>query len=592
MFLPLFAFSVSVMFLKVIMQILCFFLAISFGYVSAEVCGDSLFFRPNGTYDTNRQVVLSTLASEVSSREGFYNISVGEGPERIYVIGMCVPEYYTGEIPGNETEFNRIWEDFMRRMIAAASSSTHGSPARMHYAASMTPLTGFLNMYALMQCIPGISSGDCEKCLLENVRTQQQCCSKNIGGSVRRPVCFSRSDTSPFYGAFDNITPSPPPQKLQSMPPPGDLSSSTDKDGKRISKRNKMLILVLVLTVVTVVLLALGFVFCKRRKSYKPMKLETDDDITNSQPLQYDLKTIETSTDNFSDNNKLGEGGFGVVYKGTFSNGTEIAVKRLSIYSRQGLQEFKNEVIVMAKLHHNNLVQLLGYCMEGEEKILVYEFLSNKSLDLFLFDTMKQLQLDWTKRYNIIEQIARGILYLHRDSRLKIIHRDLKASNILLDANMNPKIADFGLAKIFAMEQTRAETSKIAGTLGYMPPEYLSHGQFSMESDVYSFGVLVLEIISGKMSSSFYQIDDTDCNLGTYAWKLWGKGLALELVNPSLVENAQIEQVTRCIHVALLCVQADPSKRPKLFEIISMLTTSKISQSVPSEPGFCLHSRS
>ncbi|XP_023635866.1 putative cysteine-rich receptor-like protein kinase 32 [Capsella rubella] len=502
------------MFLKVIMQILCFFLAISFGYVSAEVCGDSLFFRPNGTYDTNRQVVLSTLASEVSSREGFYNISVGEGPERIYVIGMCVPgaepqtcsdcikassdflikhcpnqtdsfdwspqktlcfvrysnssffneinlepnyaEYYTGEIPGNETEFNRIWEDFMRRMIAAASSSTHGSPARMHYAASMTPLTGFLNMYALMQCIPGISSGDCEKCLLENVRTQQQCCSKNIGGSVRRPVCFSRSDTSPFYGAFDNITPSPPPQKLQSMPPP---------DGKRISKRNKMLILVLVLTVVTVVLLALGFVFCKRRKSYKPMKLETDDDITNSQPLQYDLKTIETSTDNFSDNNKLGEGGFGVVYKGTFSNGTEIAVKRLSIYSRQGLQEFKNEVIVMAKLHHNNLVQLLGYCMEGEEKILVYEFLSNKSLDLFLFDTMKQLQLDWTKRYNIIEQIARGILYLHRDSRLKIIHRDLKASNILLDANMNPKIADFGLAKIFAMEQTRAETSKIAGTL-------------------------------------------------------------------------------------------------------------------------------
>ncbi|CAN8308248.1 unnamed protein product [Cochlearia groenlandica] len=621
-------------------SLLSLILSVSFGYVSTEICGDSLFFRPNGTYDTNRRQVLSTLASKVSSKDGFYNVSVGEGPGRIYALGMCIPgtdpqtcsfcikssseyllqkcpnqtdsydwspqkslcfvrysnisffdkfdlepyqaEYYTGDIPGNVTEFDSIWEDFMRRMIVAASSSTIGSPSRVHYAADMTPLTGFINIYALMHCIPGISSDDCRKCLLESVRTQQECCSKNKGSGVRRPVCFSRSDISQFYGAFDNITLSPPPQSPQTPPPPGDMPSSTKKVAILV-----VVVIIVGLVLAIVVLLVKRNSFNKKR-AYKPMKvLESDGDITILRSMQYDLKTMVDATDNFSNKNKLGQGGFGVVYKGIFPCGTEIAVKRLSIVSKQGFQEFKNEVVVVAKLQHANLVKLIGFCLEEDEKILIYEFLSNKSLDLLLFDPVKKIDLDWTRRYNIIEGIARGILYLHRDSRPKIIHRDLKASNILLCADMNPKIADFGLAKIFATDQTRAETSKIAGTYGYMAPEYMNRGQFSMESDVYSFGVLVLEIISGKTSSRYYQIDDTDCNLVTFAWKLWRKGsMAKAFVDQTLGDNYQTEQVTRCIHVALLCVQADHANRPKMCRINLMLTSSKLSLSEPHEPGF------
>ncbi|EFH48854.1 predicted protein [Arabidopsis lyrata subsp. lyrata] len=616
----------------------------SFCSVSAQFCGKSLFFTPNGTYDTNRRLVLSTLASNVSSRDGYYNVSVGEGPERIYALGLCIPgsdpklcsdciqpvslallqncpnqtdSYQWGiktmlclvrysnhsffnslnlqpvlklcspmNITGNVTEFNRIWANFMEDMITTLAAST--SYERRHYAAKASHPIGLQRIYALMQCIPGVSVVDCESCLRQSVLKSLENCSGRKGSKIRRPTCFFRWEFYSYYGAFVDTDSSPPPnpQGPQFLPP---NATENAIDGTNMSTRT--ILVIVAPAAIIVVLLALGFAYWKRIKSFKQMKLKPDDDITNSQPLRYDLKTIEAATNNFSGNNKLGEGGFGVVYKGTFPDGTEIAVKRLSITSRQGLQEFTNEVNVLLKLQHNNLVELLGYCLEGEEKILVYEFLSNKSLDVFLFDTMNQRQLDWTKRYNIIEGIARGILYLHRDSRHKIIHRDLKVSNILLDADMNPKIADFGLAKIFAMEQTRAETSKIAGTYGYMAPEYRMHGQFSMESDIYSFGVLVLEIINGKTCSSIYQTDGTSCNLVTYAWRLWRKGLALELMDSTFEEDYQSEKVDRCIHIALLCVQENPADRPNLSTIISMLTSSQITLSIPNKPGFYVHSR-
>ncbi|KAF2317358.1 hypothetical protein GH714_020708 [Hevea brasiliensis] len=221
----------------------------------------------------------------------------------------------------------------------------------------------------------------------------------------------------------------------------------------------------------------------------------------------FNLSTILAATNSFSPANKLGQGGFGVVYKGKLSNGKEVAVKRLSKDSGQGIDEFKNEVLLIAKLQHQNLVKLLGCCIQGEEPMLVYEYMPNKSLDSFLFNETRRSILDWRKRFDIIVGIARGILYIHQDSRLKIIHRDLKTSNILLDEEMNPKISDFGLARIFKGDQTHEKTNRIVGTFGYMSPEYVVFGKFSTKSDVFSFGIILLEIITGKRNNSFYQED-------------------------------------------------------------------------------------
>jgi serine/threonine protein kinase len=201
--------------------------------------------------------------------------------------------------------------------------------------------------------------------------------------------------------------------------------------------------------------------------------------------------------------NKLGQGGFGPVYKGNLQDGKEIAIKRLSSTSGQGLEEFMNEIILISKLQHRNLVRLLGCCIEGEEKLLIYEFMANKSLNTFIFDSTKKLELDWPKRFEIIQGIACGLLYLHRDSCLRVVHRDMKVSNILLDEEMNPKISDFGLARMFQGTQHQANTRRVVGTLGYMSPEYAWTGMFSEKSDIYAFGVLLLEIITGKRISSF-----------------------------------------------------------------------------------------
>ncbi|PKU82574.1 Cysteine-rich receptor-like protein kinase 10 [Dendrobium catenatum] len=231
------------------------------------------------------------------------------------------------------------------------------------------------------------------------------------------------------------------------------------------------------------------------------------EEITKAESLLFDLSLLKIATENFSEVNKLGAGGFGSVYKGILPDGREIAVKRLSTGSGQGLEELKNELVLIAKLKHKNLIRLHGICLEEQEKLLVYEYVRNKSLDTILFDPSNSKLLDWVKRYKIIRGIASGLLYLHEDSRIKIIHRDLKASNILLDANMNPKISDFGIARLFGGDETQGMTSRVVGTYGYMAPEYGMHGHFSVKSDAFSFGVLVLEIMTGKSNNSFFNYD-------------------------------------------------------------------------------------
>ncbi|XP_047939816.1 G-type lectin S-receptor-like serine/threonine-protein kinase At4g27290 isoform X2 [Salvia hispanica] len=297
------------------------------------------------------------------------------------------------------------------------------------------------------------------------------------------------------------------------------------------------------------------------------------------------MTTIVQATNNFSMENMIGVGGFGHVYKGNMPSGEEIAVKRLSRSSGQGLEEFRNEVMVIAKLQHRNLVRLLGCGIEKEERILVYEYLQNKSLDYFIFDNSRRELLTWPKRFDIIMGTSRGLLYLHHDSRLKIIHRDLKTSNILLDTNLTPKISDFGLARIFQEDQSLGRTKRVVGTYGYMAPEYLMDGKYSEKSDIFSLGVVLLEIISGKKSRG-YGPSDHYLNLLSHAWLLWKENRILELMDECLDDTFVECEVMRCMQVGLLCVQKFAHDRPIMSSVIPMLESDGTNLPQPKEPGF------
>ncbi|WOG89906.1 hypothetical protein DCAR_0209146 [Daucus carota subsp. sativus] len=298
---------------------------------------------------------------------------------------------------------------------------------------------------------------------------------------------------------------------------------------------------------------------------------------------QFSFSSISAATDNFSPANKLGEGGFGPVYKGNLFDGHSVAVKRLSTRSGQGLEELKNETVLIAKLQHRNLVRLLGCCIEQDEKILIYEYMPNKSLDLFIFDPSKKYLLDWRSRVQIIEGITQGLLYLHQHSRLRIIHRDLKASNVLLDDDMNPKISDFGMARIFGEDELQANTNRIVGTYGYMSPEYAMEGLFSVKSDVFAFGVLLLEILSGKKSTGFRH---SDClSLLGYAWELWISERVLEFIDSDLEIPSSFLPL-RFMHVGLLCVQESPSDRPTMSDVLAMFSNEHMQLVFPKKPAF------
>ncbi|CAI9267019.1 unnamed protein product [Lactuca saligna] len=305
----------------------------------------------------------------------------------------------------------------------------------------------------------------------------------------------------------------------------------------------------------------------------------------NTELHYFTFQSISSATDNFSNTNKLGEGGFGAVYKGNLVDGQKVAVKRLSRSSEQGVKEFENETELIATLQHTNLVRLIGCCVEKKEKILVYEYMPNKSLDSFLFDPRKKGLLDWNSRFVIIDGIAQGLLYLHIFSRLRVIHRDLKASNILLDDYLKPKISDFGMAKLIEINEFEANTSRVVGTRGYMPPEYMMKGTVSTKTDVFGFGVLLLEIVSNKMNHGSYDVEHP-LNLLGLAWEQWNEGRSLELMDPILEESCNPKEVMTCIHVGLLCVQEHAMDRPTMLEVISMLTNEKMHLPEPKRPAF------
>ncbi|KAM0951483.1 putative protein kinase RLK-Pelle-DLSV family [Dioscorea sansibarensis] len=357
-----------------------------------------------------------------------------------------------------------------------------------------------------------------------------------------------------------------------------DLVSISSTSGKK--SQSKSMVLIIVFSMVALVIPVIySCPWGKKKMTHKDIRRNGELELT-----QLQWRTLMEATHNFAKTNILGKGGFGLVYKGKLAEGREIAVKRLSRNSTQGIDEFENEVTFIAKLQHRNLVRLLGYCIQGEEKILVYEYMPNGSLDAFLFDKEKGVHLDWRTRFHIIASIARGLLYLHQDSRLKIIHRDLKASNILLDVEMDPKISDFGLARNFEDCKTMIKTRKVVGTYGYMAPEYVLDGVYSMKSDVFSFGVLILEIISGQRNRVF--LSNPHLYLLGKAWRLWNEGKALDLLDPLIGNSFSVTQVMRCINIGLLCVQEKTEDRPIMSSIVTMLANDDAPLPEPKEPGF------
>ncbi|XP_061983461.1 cold-responsive protein kinase 1-like isoform X1 [Populus nigra] len=326
--------------------------------------------------------------------------------------------------------------------------------------------------------------------------------------------------------------------------------------------------------------------FCKRKGvSRATQTTEVDDEVSWAQnTCSYTYRELRMATDNFNPANKVGEGGFGSVYKGMLKDGTMAALKVLSAESRQGLKEFLTEIKVIADIEHNNLVKLYGYCAEGNHRILVYGYLKNNSLaQTLLGGGHSNIQFNWPTRRKICIGVARGLAFLHEEVQPHIVHRDIKASNILLDDELEPKISDFGLAKLFPANLTHISTN-VAGTAGYLAPEYAIRGQLTRKADIYSFGVLLLEIVCGR-SNTNRRFPLEEQYLVETVWEFYQKQELVNLVDTSLAGDYDVEEACNYLKIGLLCIQDVPKQRPSMSTVVMMLMGEIEVNDKISKPG-------
>uniref|UniRef100_A0A0E0AKZ5 Uncharacterized protein n=1 Tax=Oryza glumipatula TaxID=40148 RepID=A0A0E0AKZ5_9ORYZ len=526
------------------------------GVANTNVTGNSAFDRNLGLL----AAALAANASAAGAPGGYAEGAAGAAPDQvIYALALCRGDVNASACracveaafvdakdvcPGGIS----LYEDACLIRFTGQSFMDFLRPDKWQ----VSQMTFNPKIYGFAQCVPVLTPEQCKECLRslhDNAKAVY------MGNSLRWVGMYSvwcrlMYSVRLFYGGRATLQLSaPPPPAVET---PAEAGAGKKKSAAGVAAGLACSVLVLL------ILSAFAFVRFKRRtkavEADHPLKK-----ITRAQCMIFDLPTLQEATENFSENNKLGEGGFGSVYK------------------------LHNEVLLLAELQHKNLVRLHGFCLHQGETLLVYEYIKNGSLDNLLFDINRGNALNWEQQYNIILGIAKGILYLHEDSSLRIIHRDLKSNNILLGEDMEPKIADFGLARLLGEGHTHTRTTRVVGTFGYMAPEYAIDGNVSTKIDIFSFGVLVLEIVTRRRNCNS---DDHDLvNLLSDVWNCWTKGTVSQMIDQSLHGYSQ-SQALRCIHIALLCVQSDPNDRPQISSVIFMLTRQNMELQPPAQPAF------
>ncbi|XVF50339.1 hypothetical protein PTKIN_Ptkin04bG0089100 [Pterospermum kingtungense] len=452
-----------------------------------------------------------------------------------------------------------MYQDFQRKLDQVIMNVTKMALKNDGYAATEVK-GGVVTIYALAQCWKTIGEKSCKECLRTSGLGLRKC-APAAEGKAMFSGCYMRYSTNRFF--------------------------YQEAETEEIQGIGHWIIIGLGLAVTAFTLLtAVGAFISYKRLSRRKLGLDgLIDDIPatgNKISLNFKYEMLEKATDNFDESRKLGQGGAGSVYKGILPNGKTVAVKRLFFNTRQWADQFFNEVNLISGIQHKNLVRLLGCSIEGPESILVYEYVSNRSLHQILFAKNTIHILSWSERFNIICGIAEGLAYLHGGSGVKIIHRDIKTSNILLDENLTPKIADFGLARCVASDKTHVSTA-IAGTLGYIAPEYLVRGQLTEKADVYAFGVLVLEIATGRKNSVF---SEGSSSILYSVWKQYKANNITQAIDCGLKSRFDEREASSVLLIGLLCSQASIALRPSMSEVAQMLTDKSSVIPSPKQPPF------
>ncbi|KAK2993221.1 hypothetical protein RJ640_005189 [Escallonia rubra] len=497
--------------------------------------------------------------------------------------------------PSDTLRDKNIEMEFAEKLEAAIANVTAMAAVNKGFGAAEVK-SGVLSAYALGQCWSTLDENQCRRCLRDAANKVCKCL-PGAEGRGMNAGCYLKYSTSKFFYH----------------------SAMKKESDSGLSQANEAMVVFIILTLVTVFsLLSLfgalfGYKIYSRRKEgkflpnpslkCKPLQIlihassdvlfgslllerkrlaRVSPAVSNSN-LYFKYELLEQATGCFDPSNKLGQGGCGSVFKGTLPDGRVIAVKRLFYSTRQWADDFFNEVNLISGVQHKNLVRLLGCSIEGPESLLVYEFVPNKSLDQILFDKKNTAQfITWQQRFDIILGIAEGLAHLHDGCEAKIIHRDIKNSNVLLDENLTPKIADFGLARCVAPDRTHVSTA-IAGTLGYMAPEYLIRGQLTEKADVYAFGVLALEIACGRKNSVF--VNDSGSVLQC-VWKHHKSDDITLSIDRSLIGNFPEKKASNALQVGLLCTQTCARYRPSMSSVVQMLTEKENVLPWPKQPPF------